>query len=779
MNGLHYHEVEQRIAKGLINQSTNNISKTTKQIVLEHVFTYFNGLNLFLALMIVFSGRYINLTFIGVVLFNTLIGIVQELKVKKTIDQLSIVMDQNVQVIRDGHEEMINVETLVLDDIYKLTSGSQIPCDSLVLDGYLEVNEALLTGESKPVKKEKGEHLLGGTFITSGNAVAQVEKVGNDNYSSQLLEKVKKKNNATSEMKDAIEKVIKVLSIIIVPVGLMLFHAQYNANPNVSDAIVKTVAGVVGMIPEGLVLLTSVSFVLGVGRLAKKQALVQQMESIEALSRVDTLCLDKTGTITTGELHVKKTVVFYDLGYTEELVNKVMSGFVDTKEEGNMTQTALRQYFHDDHHLHIRKFIPFSSDRKFQAVTYDNGCSYVLGAPEYLTTDTTILDLVSKYSYTGYRVLMLGEASKIHRHKGTYDDFVPMALIVISDVIKEDAKDTFDFFKKEGVDIKVLSGDNPITVSRVCMMAGLNHANHYIDASKLPDNIDELAQIIDDYQVFGRVKPEQKELIIQALQKNEHIVSMVGDGVNDVLAIKEADCGIAMANGADAAKHSAHIVLLDSQFSSMKEIFKEGRTIVANIEKVSALYLTKTIYSTGLSLIFSLIGKAYPFTPFQLSIISGFAIGYPSFFITLEKDVAMQSKGFLRHVLNTALPCGLSIIFYVLLSLFLTSTLQLDLKTFNTLSYYMCVIVSFIVLYKVCLPLNKYRKAIFSICSICVVIALIFLARYLSIYALFDLHSILIVPLAISSFMITALFTTLINKIRLRHIINRIKKYFN
>jgi cation-transporting ATPase E len=328
------------------------------------------------------------------------------------------------------------------------------------------------------------------------------------------------------------------------------------------------------------------------------------------------------------------------------------------------------------------------------------------------------------------------------------------------------------------VDIKVLSGDNPITVSRVCMMAGLKKGDRYIDASKLPDDIASLSKIIDDYQVFGRVKPEQKELIIQALQKKEHIVAMVGDGVNDVLAIKESDCGIAMANGADAAKHSAHIVLLDSQFSSMKDIFKEGRTIVANIEKVSALYLTKTIYSTGLSLIFSLIGKAYPFTPFQLSIISSFAIGYPSFFITLEKDVDMQSKGFLRHVLNTALPCGLSIIFYVLLSLFMTSYLSLNMRTFNTLSYYMTVLVSFIVLYKVCLPLNKYRKAIFGICSVCVVVALVFLSKYLSIYSLFDFHSILVIPLALSSFIMTALFTNIINKMRLRNVIKQAKKYF-
>ena len=778
MNGLNYNEVNERIQKGQINTSAKDISKTKKQIVFEHVFTYFNGLNLFLAMMIVFSGRYINLTFIGVVFFNTIIGIIQELKVKKTIDELSIVMDQSVLVRRNGQDEIINSDELVLDDVYTLKVGTQIPCDSVVLDGYFEVNEALLTGESKPVKKVKGTHVFAGTFVTSGSGMVKAEKVGDDNYSSELLMKVKKKNNATSEMKDAIEKVIKVLSIIIVPVGLMLFRAQYNANADISDAIVKTVAGVVGMIPEGLVLLTSVSFVLGVGRLAKKQALVQQMESIEALSRVDTLCLDKTGTITTGELRVNNTVIFYDLGYDDQKVNEVMSAFVDNGEEGNMTQAALRQYFHEEHHLQSVKFIPFSSDRKFQAVTYDNGCSYVLGAPEYLTTDTTILKLVADYSYAGYRVLMLGEASRIHRHKETYDDFVPMALIVISDIIKEDAKDTFAFFEKEGVDIKVLSGDNPITVSRVCMMAGLKKGDRYIDASKLPDDIASLSKIIDDYQVFGRVKPEQKELIIQALQKKEHIVAMVGDGVNDVLAIKESDCGIAMANGADAAKHSAHIVLLDSQFSSMKDIFKEGRTIVANIEKVSALYLTKTIYSTGLSLIFSLIGKAYPFTPFQLSIISSFAIGYPSFFITLEKDVDMQSKGFLRHVLNTALPCGLSIIFYVLLSLFMTSYLSLNMRTFNTLSYYMTVLVSFIVLYKVCLPLNKYRKAIFGICSVCVVVALVFLSKYLSIYSLFDFHSILVIPLALSSFIMTALFTNIINKMRLRNVIKQAKKYF-
>lgn len=765
LKGLSQQEVKERIEQGQVNYTGQSISKTKKEIVKQHTLTYFNFLNIFLSVLIMISGQLQNLTFIGVMVANTILGIIQEFKVKKTIDKLSVVTVEKVKTLRDGQLIDVPVEELVMDDIIFLQTGNQIGTDCQVVENHaLEINESLLTGESVPVKKKENDEIYAGTFVVAGSGYAKVIRVGNANYSTKLVNQAKHKNLASSEMRDSIEKIIKVMSIIIVPVGILLFRAQYKAMPNdFNTALVKTVGGVIGMIPEGLVLLTSLSFVLGVGRLAKKKALVQQMESIEALSRVDVLCLDKTGTITTGELKVKHIVPISDQ-YTREMICDIMGSFAFLVDDINPTQKALMNYFTKNDKYHKKSEVPFSSERKYRAITFDDDRSFVLGAPEFLTDNKEILDQVSGYSEFGLRVLLLGEADYLE--EGHYHSLIPVCLITISDIIKEDAHDTFDYFKSQGVSIKVLSGDNPLTVSRVCTLAGLDNANNYMDASTLPDTVDEMKQVLGETCVFGRVKPEQKQLIIKAFQENGHVVGMVGDGVNDVLAIKDADCGIAMANGADAAKQAAHIVLLDSNFSSMKEIVNEGRVIIANIEKVSSLYLTKTIYSTILSLIFGFFCLTYPFTPFQLSLVSGMAIGLPSFIITLEHDTTMSSKGFLTHVIHTALPCALSVVVLVLFNFLLKWVFFLNAKYFSTYSFLVTIFISFIVLFKVSKPLNFLRKFNIGLNILLTIGCLYAIPTYFYMYPITDLRVIIVVAFeCVVAYYLVALITKALDNI--------------
>ena len=712
MSGLTTAEVQERIARGQVNISQDNISKSTLDIVKEHTLTYFNFLNLFLGLIVILSGKFLNLTFLGVVTVNTIIGIIQELRVKKVIDQMSIITTTHATVIREGESIDIPVDEIVLDDIIYVKAGDQISADAKVfVSDFLEVNEAMLTGESLPVKKKEGSELMSGSFVVAGNGYARVTHVGSDNYASQLVRKAKKGHRAASEMKDMIEKIIKVISIVIIPVGIVLFRAQHAVQPDWSTAVVKTVGGVVGMIPEGLVLLTSLSFVLGVGRLARKKALVQQMEAIEALSRVDVLCLDKTGTITTGDLTVKYVVPLVDEG--EAGVNVFVKQLLHAIKEDNPTSQALRTYFGEDDSHQVIDYIPFSSARKYQAAAFDDGTKIVLGAPEcLLAQDDPVLSDMEDYIQLGYRVLLIGTCSAIGEKE--CQNIESKGLIIISDVIKDDARETFAFFKQEGVSLRILSGDNPVTVSRVCLQAGLEEGSQYIDASTLPDTVEEISAIIDDYHVIGRVKPEQKQLIIKAFQANGHVVGMVGDGVNDVLAIKDADCGIAMANGADAAKQAAHIVLTDSRFSSMKSIVKEGRIIIANIERVSSLYLTKTIYSSALSLIFGLAAMSYPFTPFQLSLIGSLMIGAPSFFITLCHDASLDQRGFLSHVLSTAAPCALTIIAYIVAFAMGYQLHIIDEMHYITFAYLLTASISYVVVYLVFTPLTLLKSLVFA-----------------------------------------------------------------
>lgn len=760
--GLTSEEVKQREKLGQVNKCNDNISKTKKQIFIEHTFTYFNFLNLFLAFIILSTGKWMNLTFMAVIIVNTVVGIFQEFKVKKIIDQLNVVTIKKVKVIRNQKLTVIPVEELVLDDVVYLENGNQIGTDCEVIESHgMEVNESLLTGESHPVNKQKGDYLLSGSFVVAGSAYAKVMKVGQDNYASQLVFKAKHKNKASSEMRDAIKKVIKVLSFVIVPVGLVLFISQMKASPqDQATAIVKTVAGVVGMIPEGLVLLTSLSFIIGVGKLAKKKALIQEMEAIEALARVNVLCLDKTGTITTGDLEVQDVICMNH--YTKDSIDSIMSAMSYCFDDVNATQEALRRYFHKLESYDVAEMIPFSSERKMRILTYQNQETYALGAPEYLTTQKEILDLVNQYSMQGLRVLLLGKMNKSCLDITTIKT---AAIIVLRDCIREDAYDTLAFFKKADVDIRILSGDNPITVSRVASIAGLEYASRYIDASTLPNDEEEFKKVASYYHVFGRVKPEQKQMLIKTFQEEGKVVGMVGDGVNDVLALKDADCGIAMAKGSDAAKQAAHIVLLDSQFSSMKDIVEEGRAIIADIERVSSLYLNKTIYSTALCLIFAVLRLSYPFTPLQLSLISGLAIGIPSFLLTLERSAQLSSVGFLKHVISTAVPCALTMITYMLVITGIGQYLHWTPMMYSTYYYLVAGFISFLVVYVVCMPLNHLRTVIICVITTLFYVIVALLHNLFGIYSLLNINVIGTIPLCISSVFVLLFYKKLIHNL--------------
>lgn len=677
--------------------------RSTREIIAAHTLTYFNFLNLVLAVLVLLSGQQRNMLFVGIVISNSLIGIVQELKVKKLVDALSVVTATKAKVVYEEGIREMPVECLEVGHVIQLSIGDQVPVDCEVVESRgAEVNESLLTGESLAVQKKTEDMLYSGSCIVSGTLLGRVIHTGEDNYAAKLVQKAKTKRRATSEMQIAIRRIIKYVSGAIVPIGLVLFIIQRCvAHNSISDSLINTVAGVLGMIPEGLVLLTSISFILGVGRLAKKRALVQEMEAIEALARVDVLCLDKTGTITTGELRVERMIGLgeYREGKENE-IRKIMGHLVYAFPETNHTTEALQKYFAQDETYPVAGRIPFSSLRKYMGITLsreNEEVEYRLGAPECLATDESACVIANEYAALGMRVLLLAREKE------------SMALIVLSDVIKEDAEETFRFFREKGVEIKILSGDNPATVSAVGVRAGLRGAERYVDAGDLPEDEEQLERAVQQYTVFGRMSPEHKQRVIRALEANDQITGMVGDGVNDVLALRDADCGIAMASGSDAAKQTAHIVLMDSDFGSMKEIVKEGRTIIANIERVSALYLTKTMYSVLLCVVFIVLGETYPFIPIQLSLVGATAIGIPSFLLAFERHEDTIPRGFLKNVLRISLPASLILTVTLVIFTYLEKVFHAADAVTGTMNLLAVGLVSFGVLIRVCVPMSRLR----------------------------------------------------------------------
>ena len=714
--GLTKKEVTERINKGLTNIDTSSQTKSIKEIVCGNIFTYFNILNIALGAAIIIvgvvSGRLIyslkNCLFLGVMICNTLISILQEIMSKKTIDKLSLLTSVKPEVIRDGEKQTIEVEEIVLDDVMELMIGSQVMVDSTVIEGIVEVNESFITGESKTITKKPKDELLSGSFIVSGKCFAKVIHVGKENYINILTNETKKVEHNRSIIFNSFEKLVRILSYILIPLGIALFINQYKVvGSNLADAIINTTAALVGMIPEGLVLLTSSVMAVSVIKLSKYQVLVQQLYCIETLARVNVICLDKTGTLTTGNMHLVEILPrnLYNKQEMEKIIIKIMNVLPDNSN----TIKAVRDYYNEKIDIKADDLISFSSERKFSAC-YMNGKAYYIGAPEYVLKYTSLKvdeDILQKQD--NYRVLII--ATNDEKLDEKPKDLVIVGYLIIEDEIRKEAKDTLDYFKTQKVAVKIISGDNYQTVLKIANRVGLDNIKG-IDTTTFDEtNID---QLVLDNDIFGRVTPQNKKKIVSSLKKQGYIVAMTGDGVNDVLALREADCSVAMASGSDAAKVVSQLVLLDSNFSSMPRIVAEGRKTINNIERSASLLLVKTIYTFLLILTCIFFNSEYFFIPIQLTLITSCTIGIPSFILALEpNDNLVEGNKFLFKIIKKSLPGSLTVFINIIFLLLLEKYFNLNQEEVNSLAVFLTATIGFIHLYRVSQPFNWLRSILF------------------------------------------------------------------
>lgn len=698
--GLTKKQVQIRKKKKLVNYNADVPTKSIVNIIVDNIFTLFNLLNLGLGLLVFLVGSYKNLLFLGVVICNTLISIIQEIRAKLEIDRLSIIAETKVNVIRDEKEEVVGINEIVLDDLVSYKMGNQVVADSYIRKGVVEVNESFITGEAKSRTKRAGDTLLSGSFIVSGKCLGQVIHVGEDNYSSKISKEAKYVKKINSLLLNSLKQIIKLVSIVIIPMGILLFLNQYFlVKSTFSLAIVNVVAALIAMIPEGLILLTSTVLAVSSLRLGKNNVLTKQLYSIESLARTDVVCFDKTGTLTEGKMNVKEFISLTNKQYN---VKEIMSEICNIFEAENETMQALHKYYGTSDNYKITNSIPFSSERKYSKITFEGVGTFVLGAPEIILGEKYKEYDIKKYNEDG-RVLLLASEK--------YREIYPIGLIIIQDKIRTNVKKTIDYFKDQNVDIKIISGDNPVTILNIAKRLDLNIKKHK-DVSKLSDN--ELEKIVDKYSIFGRVSPNQKKVIINALQKNGHTVAMIGDGVNDVLALKEADASLALNNGSEAARNVSEMVLLDSNFDSMPLIVREGRRTINNIERSASLYIVKTIYATLLALIFIFMPTAYPFVPIQLTLTSAFTIGIPSFILALEPNDELVKGNFLINIFKKAIPTAFTIVINVLIITVLGLILNLESSQISTLAVILTGFTGFMHLYRVCKPLNKLRIILIS-----------------------------------------------------------------
>lgn len=715
--GLEEAQVTERKEHFLINEKIEDKGKTIPQIIMSNLFTFFNILCFAVGVAMVVVQSYENLVFLIVIVLNILIGIIQEIKAKKTVERLTLLSSPMAVVIRDGEKITIPTDEVVLDDIVYFVGGKQIYSDCVVIEGGVEVDESLLTGESDAVVKRKGDILLSGSFVISGTTYARVDKVGRDNYIEKLAQDVKKYSRPNSQLLRSLNGVIKIIGIIIIPLAV---GAYFLSNQQLDDhsSITRTAGSMIGMIPAGLFLLTSMSLAVGVVRLGKSNTLVQELYAIETLARTDVLCLDKTGTITDGTMRVVDMLEVKN--HTDYTVRELVSSMMFAFEEHNATSIALSNFFGKAEIIEATSFIPFSSIRKYSAVTFGKQGTFILGAPEYVIGDQydKIRGRVERFAEQGGRVLVLAHVFGTLKANEKPKNARAISMIVIEDHIREDAIETIAQFKATGVEVKVISGDNPITVSKIAKRAGIDEADRYISLDGLSDK--EVAEAAIEYTVFGRVSPTQKKIIVNALQAQKKTVAMTGDGVNDILALKEADCSIAMASGSEATRYVSHLVLMDSKFSSMPKVVNEGRRVINNIQLTSTLFLTKTVMSVLLTLLFIAIQSPYPFEPIQLFLIEFFAIGFPSFFLALQPNTNPIKGNFIVNVLKRTVPAALVILIINVLILYLNPVLNSAYMTdpellanFTTLAILSTSAIALLVLYQVSLPFNLLRGILF------------------------------------------------------------------
>lgn len=698
--GLSVAEVEYRYQQNLVNYDTSVATKTVKEIVIDNILTLFNIINLILASSIILVGSFKNLAFMGIIIANTLISIFQQLRSKNTLDKLRVVAESKILTRREGVDHYLDLNEIVKDDIILLRAGNQVVVDSFLRSGNVEVDESFVTGESETVYKEVGDQLLSGSFIVSGEAICQVEHIGNENYTAKISSSTKYIKAVSSEIMRSLNKIVQYISIFILPIAILLFYRQlYIDNNTVANAVVNTTAALIGMIPEGLVLLTSTVLAVSVYTLSKKKVLVQDLYCIETLARVDVLCLDKTGTITEGQMEVVG-----EENFSKKDLGGIISFICSETKDQNPTAIALRKKYTESISEKAKKVLPFTSKNKYSGVILENDITYLVGAPEFIL-DAELQEKYRKkitdYSQK-YRLLVLVEKEK--------DKSEVLGFVFLQDKIRENARKTLEYFKRQGVSLKIISGDHPLTVKNIAERAGLSHLKE-IDATCLKDE-ENIIEAVEKYNIFGRVTPEQKKDLVIALQNLGHIVAMTGDGVNDVLALKEADCSIAMASGSDATKNVSQLVLLDSDFSSMPYIVKEGRRTINNIERSASLFLVKTVYASILAVLFIFIDQPYPFIPIQLTLASISTIGIPSFILSFEPNNEIVKGAFLTNVLKRAVPPAFIIVFNIIVITILKLLFHMTYEQASTLSVFMTGMVMFMLLCKICKPLNKLRTSL-------------------------------------------------------------------
>ncbi len=726
--GLNDEQVNERLVKGYVNIKNNKTTKPVHKIIFTNIFTFFNILMIGIAAWLISVGAIKDLFFMVIVTLNVVIGIVQEIRAKITIDKLSILSAPTCKVLRNGSMQEIGVEDIVIDDIVILESGKQISSDSIVVDGTIEVNESLLTGESDAIVKHPGDQLFSGSFVVSGNCKSRVTAIGEDNYIDKLTKEAKRYNKPKSELLQSLNIIIRFMAVVILPIGAILFCMQYEVllgSMSLQDATRKTAGAMIGMIPSGLYLLTSIALAVGVMRLAQNNVLVQELYCIEMLARVDTLCLDKTGTITDGTMTVKNVVEYN--GVPGLSVKNIVSAILNAHDSDNMTNTALAEKFGRAKRIKHLNLIPFSSSRKFSAVTFDKVGTFVMGAPEFVLTQNYKLVAadVTAGAKLGYRVLVIAHTMEpIRDGKVDHKSLSPVCLIYIEDTIRPDAIDTIRYFKESGVEVKVISGDNPLTVSRISLRAGIENAQEYISLEGLTDL--EVVRAATKFTVFGRVSPAQKKLIVTTLKEAGRTVAMTGDGVNDILALKEADCSISVASGSEAARNVSHLVLLDNNFGSMPKVVSEGRRVINNVAKVSKLFLTKTIFSLLLAIYAINSNGNYPISTNQLIMIDFFCIGLPSFVLVLEPNNIKAKGGFLINIIKGALPGAITILINAMIVLNMSETLGLSKNDTSTLIVIIATFTCLIVLYQTCKPWKIYKKFMYAaLFAACVFITLL------------------------------------------------------
>ena len=782
ITGLTDEEVRQRVEEGLTNRADISTDKTTKEIVISNVFTYFNLIFLVITILLIMVGSFRNLTFLPIIIGNTVIGIVQEIRAKKTLEKMSLLNAPRADVIRNGSVKQISTEELVKDDVILLTAGKQICADAVVISGNIQVNESLLTGEADEVEKTEGSTLMSGSFVVSGECYARLEKVGNESYISRLsLEAKSMGGKEQSEMIRSINLIVKWVGIVIIPIGLILFWQSHFVNgESITKSVTSTVAAIIGMIPEGLYLLTTVALALSTMKLARKKVLLHDMKSIETLARVDVLCVDKTGTITEPDMKLKEIFLCKNSGadgtqtaLTLDELKSLILDYANASVDNNATMLALKAYAaealtNNTSALHRTAVSQqaFSSSLKYGSVTFSDG-TYLLGAPEFIMHEdfARIEEEIIPYADKGDRVLLFARYNGENVENGINGSVTPLGFVALANPIRANAVKTFEYFKSQGVAIKVISGDNPRTVSRIAIQAGIESAESFVDAATL-DTEDKIADAVNKYTVFGRVTPKQKKQLVKALQAKGHTVAMTGDGVNDILAMKDADCSVAMASGSEATAQAAQVVLLDSDFAHMPDVVYEGRRVVNNIQRSASLFLVKNIFSLLLSLFSVILMVTYPLEPAQVSLISMFTIGVPGFLLALEQNKDRIKGHFITNVMLKALPGGLTDVIAVGALVVCGEVFCISDASIGTIATLVLSVVGFMILFKISEPLNgmKYAVIIGNIAG------LVFSGFFLKkLFALTDLSNICILLMIVFGFAAESLFrnlTLLVEKLR-------------